>query len=61
MLATEQLQAFDVQGFVRIPGAFSRAEAQAMEDQIWAALKQKDGVSPTDPVTWPAQQHISGL
>ena len=60
MLTTEQRQAFDVQGFVRIPGAFSRAEAQAMEDQMWAVLKQKYGASPNDPGTWPAQ-HISGL
>ena len=60
MLTTAQRQAFDVQGFVRIPGAFSRTEAQAMEDQMWSVLKQKYGASPNDPATWPTQ-HVSGL
>ena len=60
MLTRQQRQAFAVQGFVPIPGAFSRIEAQAMEDQIWTALKQKYGAIRTDPATWTAE-FVSGL
>jgi len=60
MLTTEQRQAFDEQGFVHICGAFSRAEAEAMEDQMWTVLKQKYGSLRTDPATWPAT-FVSGL
>ena len=60
MLTTEQRQAFDEQGLVHIPGAFSRAEAQAMEDEMWTILKQKVGALRTDPATWSAK-FVSGL
>jgi hypothetical protein len=60
MLTTEQRQAFAELGFVRIPGAFSRAQAQAMEDQLWTILGEKAGVSRTDPTTWPVAG-VTGL
>jgi hypothetical protein len=60
MLTTEQRQAFDAQGFVRLPGAFSRTEALAMEAQVWAVLGEKYGARRTDPETW-TMQYVSGL
>jgi Phytanoyl-CoA dioxygenase (PhyH) len=53
MLTAEQRTAFDEQGLVRIPGAFSRAEAAEMEAQVWTALGRKYGACRTDPSTWP--------
>jgi hypothetical protein len=43
---------FDAQGFVRLRGVFSRADAAAMEDRIWRALGRRHGISPDDPGSW---------
>lgn len=52
MLTPEQRAEFDEQGFVRLRGVFSDAEAAAMEAHVWAALERKHGVCPDDPETW---------
>jgi hypothetical protein len=52
MSSQEQRSEFERSGFVRLRGAFSRAEAAAMEDHLWAALCRKHGVSREDPRSW---------
>ena len=60
MLLPEQHQEFDEKGFVRVKGAFSRAEARAMEDQVWTLLGEKYGALRGDSATWPVES-VSGL
>ena len=43
---------FEAQGFVRVPGAFSRADAAAMEARVWAWLERKYGIRREAPATW---------
>lgn len=52
MLTADQRAEFEEKGFVRIPGAFSREQAAAMEARVWAWLERKYSVSRTDPATW---------
>lgn len=52
MLTPEQRAEFDERGFVRLPGAFSREEAAAMEDRLWSFLGRKHGVVREDPSSW---------
>jgi hypothetical protein len=52
MLTVQQRDEFDAQGFLRLRGVFSRAEAAAMEAHIWNALSRKHGISPGDPSSW---------
>lgn len=52
MLTHEQQSEFEQQGFVRLRGVFSRAEAAAMEDRLWTALHRKHGVSRDEVGSW---------
>jgi hypothetical protein len=52
MLTAAQHAEFEDRGFVRIPGAFSREQAAAMEARVWAWLERNYGVSRSDPATW---------
>jgi hypothetical protein len=52
MLTASQCAEFEERGFVRIPGAFSREQAAAMEARVWAWLERKFGLSRSDPATW---------
>ena len=52
MLTSEQRTEFDERGFVRIPSAFTAAEASAMEDLVWAHVEARAGVIRGDPSTW---------
>ena len=52
MLTRDQNEEFERNGFVRIPGAFSHAEAAEMEDGLWSALGRKYGVRRSDRATW---------
>ena len=56
MLGPQQREAFDAHGFVRLPGAFSSAEAAAMADLIWATLAERHGVRRDAPQTWSVEQ-----
>ncbi len=56
MLTPEQRADFDELGFVRLPGAFSRADAAAMESRLWAALGAKYGARRDDSATWAVPQ-----
>ena len=52
MLTRQQRDDFEAQGLVRLRGVFSKAEAAAMEDQIWNALRHKHGMARDDPSPW---------
>jgi Phytanoyl-CoA dioxygenase (PhyH) len=52
MLTSEQRSDFRERGHLRLRGAFSRAEAAAMEEFIWATLSEKHGVLRDDPHSW---------
>jgi len=45
---------FQEHGFVRVPGAFPRADAAAMESRVWKWLERKYGARRDDPTTWTA-------
>jgi hypothetical protein len=47
-LSPEQIEHFVAQGFVKIEGAFSRAQAKACEDALW----RQAGLSPDKPEGW---------
>lgn len=46
------LEAFDRLGFARVPGAFSRAAAAAMEATVWERLEHGWGMRRDQPDTW---------
>jgi hypothetical protein len=52
MLTPEQKENFKEKGFVRIPGAFSKTSASAMEDQVWDELKRLNGIDRQNRETW---------
>jgi hypothetical protein len=52
MLSPDQLESFETQGFVRVPGAFSRDHAAAMADRVWSVLGTKFGVDRENPASW---------
>ena len=52
MLTASQCAEFEEKGFVRVPAAFTREEAAAMERRVWGWLERKYAVSRTDPTTW---------
>jgi hypothetical protein len=60
MLTKEDRRTFDEQGFVRIRGAFSAADAKAMEQRVWAELRKKYGARSEAPETWNLA-HATGL
>jgi hypothetical protein len=43
VLAAEQLEEFEEHGFVRVPGAFPRDAAAAMELRLWHWLEKHHG------------------
>ena len=51
-LSAEEMAAFERDGFVRIRGAFGRADAEAMQDEWWAELAKVHGVDRDDRSTW---------
>jgi hypothetical protein len=52
MLTDAQRLEFEERGFVRLPGAFSRADASAMLDRLWAVLGERYGARRADPGSW---------
>ena len=52
MLTAEQVQTFDRDGIVRLPGAFTGDEAARMRDVLWDELSARYGMSRDDPATW---------
>ncbi|MEU4192889.1 phytanoyl-CoA dioxygenase family protein [Kribbella sp. NPDC026611] len=52
MLTAEQLQTFERDGIVKLPAAFSAADAERMRDVLWQELSTRHGMSRDDPTTW---------
>jgi hypothetical protein len=52
MWTAPQCAELEEKGFVRIPGAFSREQAAAMEERVWEWLERKYALVRTDPATW---------
>ena len=52
MLTDVQRSDFDERGFLRIGGAFSAAEAAAMQHLVWDALARVHGIQRSDPSSW---------
>ena len=59
ILKSTDLECFQQQGYVRIPEAFSPADALAMQDFIWDKLEEKCSILRSDPNTW--DKHVTGL
>jgi hypothetical protein len=55
-IPTGDLSALTVGGLVRLPGAFSAADASAMVDAIWEALAREHGIRRDDRTTWTVVQ-----
>jgi hypothetical protein len=53
---------FDTHGWVRIPGAFTASQAEAMRDVVWEALAAA-GITRDDPSTWRVERphHLQHL
>ena len=62
-MEASQRAGFEELGFVRIAGAFSRADAAAMEQRVWSWLERKYGLVRSDPSTWlvPSPTGLQGL
>jgi hypothetical protein len=62
-MEASQRASFEELGFVRVAGAFSRADAAAMEQRVWSWLERKYGVVRSDPSTWlvPSPTGLQGL
>jgi hypothetical protein len=63
-LTTAEVGMFWRDGFVRVAGAFSTADAAAMRDVVWHALERR-GFDRHDPLTWRQRdsahlQHLRG-
>lgn len=52
MLSDEQRRLFDLDGIVKIEGAFSEDEAARMRDVVWRELKNRYEIERDDPSTW---------
>jgi hypothetical protein len=59
MLSAEQRNDFEQLGIVRLPGAISLADAEAMCDRVWNALGKRYGLRRDSPETW-KQQYLVG-
>jgi hypothetical protein len=60
MLTTRQHEEFERFGIVRVPGAISQADADAMCDRVWRALSARYGVRRASPETW-KEQYLLGI
>src|SRR5690606_16591202 len=68
LLADEVLRrrmrdAFERDGFVRLPGVFGAAEAAAMCARIWDELARAHGIREDDPEAWTVEvpRHLQAL
>jgi len=51
-MTAEQRAEFEERGFFRLRAVFSRAEAERMQERVWATLERKHGVRRDDPGSW---------
>lgn len=63
VLAAWQVEQFIEQGYCMLEAAFSRAQALAAQDYVWARMESKRGIRKDDPATWPdiydIEEHLS--
>ena len=52
VLSSEDVEAFEKLGYVRLKEAFPRAAALEMRDFMWSALERMHGFKRDDPTTW---------
>jgi hypothetical protein len=52
VLTQEQRRLFDLDGIVKIEGAFAEDEAARMRDVVWRELKKRYEIERDDPSTW---------
>ncbi|GAA0602403.1 hypothetical protein HPO96_19580 [Kribbella sandramycini] len=52
MLSAEKLEEFERDGIVRLPAAFTQADAAQMRAVLWAELEALYGMVPGDRTTW---------
>jgi hypothetical protein len=52
VLLPEDLARFGQHGYVRLPKAFLRADALAIQDSIWSQMREQ-GIYRNDRSTWP--------
>ncbi len=61
ILTPEQLDAFDRQGVLRLPGFYPEADIRAMAERLWADIERRFGMLRDQPDSWtvslPAQFH----
>ena len=53
VLTEEDLRGFQERGYIRVPGAFPRDKALAIQDFMWAELERFHGIRREDRSTWP--------
>jgi hypothetical protein len=53
VLSSEDLAHFEQHGYVRVPEAFARTDALAIQDVIWSQMREQ-GIDRYDRSTWPA-------
>jgi hypothetical protein len=58
VLTSEDLERFVVEGFCRVPGAFTSKQAAAAADCVWRRMEAKARILHSDPSTWPASYDI---
>jgi hypothetical protein len=58
----QTLEHFRARGFMRVPGAFSRQEAEAMRGAVWRVL-ERSNIREDDPSTWSTERptHLQEL
>jgi hypothetical protein len=55
----EQQRCFEQDGVVRLPGAFTADEADAMVGAVWRYLETRTDVRRDDPASWPSRPGVS--
>ena len=62
VLTPEELACFEQRGYVRVPAAFARADALAMQEFMWSQLRAGNGIEREDRSTWSHAYHcVMGL
>ena len=57
VLSLEDVERFQLDGYLIMKGAFSREHALAMQDEIWSELKEEFGIDRADRSTWTTTRH----
>jgi hypothetical protein len=58
ILTTGQIDSFIDDGFCRLSGAFTAAQAAAVRQRLWRRMEKKARIRENDPSTWPPNYDI---